>query len=361
MGDGVDEVAPVGEVDVVELHAVFPSGRPRAGRGGPRPEAEIRTRTTHHRGPAPARTRGATREPVTVLPRVGLDPPGPAREHREPSAMFLEETPEQQRLRDELRAYYADLLTDEVRAGLAEGGEGGEQWRQSRPDHRQGRLAGHRLAHRVRRAGPAGHRPVHLLRRDAPGRRPVPLRHREHGRPDHHAVRHRGAEAVLPAPRSCPARSTSPSATPSPRPAPIWPRCAPGPCATATSYVVERGQDLHQRRRQADYVWLAVRTDPDAPKHKGISILCVPTTAPGFAWNIIHTVGGPHHHRHLLRRRAGPGHHAGGGGERGLADDHHPAQPRAGGAGRLERALPAAVRRGGGVGGRRRPATTAGA
>jgi hypothetical protein len=32
----------------------------------------------------------------------------------------------------------------------------------------------------------------------------------------------------------------------------------------------------------ADYVWLAVRTDPEAPKHKGISILIVPTDAPGF-------------------------------------------------------------------------------
>ena len=44
--------------------------------------------------------------------------------------MFLEESPEQQQLRAELRRYYADLLTDEVRAGLAEGGEGGEAWTQ---------------------------------------------------------------------------------------------------------------------------------------------------------------------------------------------------------------------------------------
>ncbi|HEV8296772.1 MAG TPA: acyl-CoA dehydrogenase family protein [Acidimicrobiales bacterium] len=32
----------------------------------------------------------------------------------------------------------------------------------------------------------------------------------------------------------------------------------------------------------ADYVWLAARTDPDAPAHKGISIFLVPATSPGF-------------------------------------------------------------------------------
>jgi len=40
----------------------------------------------------------------------------------------------------------------------------------------------------------------------------------------------------------------------------------------------------------ADYVWLAARTDPDAPKHKGISIFAVPTTTPGFSHSIIHTL-----------------------------------------------------------------------
>jgi acyl-CoA dehydrogenase len=42
----------------------------------------------------------------------------------------------------------------------------------------------------------------------------------------------------------------------------------------------------------ADYVWLAVRTDPDAPKHKGISVLIVPTDAEGFSYTPIHTMGG---------------------------------------------------------------------
>jgi alkylation response protein AidB-like acyl-CoA dehydrogenase len=43
----------------------------------------------------------------------------------------------------------------------------------------------------------------------------------------------------------------------------------------------------------ADYVWLACRTDPDAPKHKGLSILIVPTDAPGFSWTPVHTMAGP--------------------------------------------------------------------
>ena len=32
----------------------------------------------------------------------------------------------------------------------------------------------------------------------------------------------------------------------------------------------------------ADYVWLAVRTNPEAAKHKGISMIIVPTDTPGF-------------------------------------------------------------------------------
>lgn len=43
----------------------------------------------------------------------------------------------------------------------------------------------------------------------------------------------------------------------------------------------------------ADYVWLAVRTDPTAKKHKGISMLIVPTTAEGFSWTSVHTMAGP--------------------------------------------------------------------
>lgn len=46
---------------------------------------------------------------------------------------------------------------------------------------------------------------------------------------------------------------------------------------------------------QADYLWLAVRTDPDAPKHKGISILIVDTSDPGYSHTPIITADGSHH------------------------------------------------------------------
>ncbi len=41
----------------------------------------------------------------------------------------------------------------------------------------------------------------------------------------------------------------------------------------------------------ADYVWLAARTDPAAPKHRGISMFIVPTSAPGFKMTPTLTVG----------------------------------------------------------------------
>ncbi len=43
----------------------------------------------------------------------------------------------------------------------------------------------------------------------------------------------------------------------------------------------------------ADYIWLAARTDPNAKKHKGISMFIVPTTAEGFSWTPVHTMAGP--------------------------------------------------------------------
>ena len=58
-------------------------------------------------------------------------------------------------------------------------------------------------------------------------------------------------------------------------------------------YVVNGQKMWTSLVQYADYVWLACRTDPDAPKHKGLSILIVPTESPGFSWTPVHTVAGP--------------------------------------------------------------------
>ncbi|WP_148613013.1 acyl-CoA dehydrogenase [Nocardioides rubriscoriae] len=60
-------------------------------------------------------------------------------------------------------------------------------------------------------------------------------------------------------------------------------------------YVVNGQKMWTTGGHQADFVWLAVRTDPDAPKHKGISILIVDTTDPGYSFTPIITADGAHH------------------------------------------------------------------
>ncbi len=42
----------------------------------------------------------------------------------------------------------------------------------------------------------------------------------------------------------------------------------------------------------SDYIWLAARTDPSKSKHRGLSMFMIPTTAPGYSRQAIRTVGG---------------------------------------------------------------------
>src|SRR5262250_2201454 len=57
-------------------------------------------------------------------------------------------------------------------------------------------------------------------------------------------------------------------------------------------YVVNGQKMWTSLIQYADYVWLACRTDPEAPRHKGLSILIVPTDTPGFSWTPVHTMAG---------------------------------------------------------------------
>ncbi|MFF9075243.1 acyl-CoA dehydrogenase family protein [Streptomyces sp. NPDC014872] len=58
------------------------------------------------------------------------------------------------------------------------------------------------------------------------------------------------------------------------------------------SWVIDGQKIFTSNAQNADWIWLACRTDPEAPKHRGISIILVPTDAPGFSWTPIETVGG---------------------------------------------------------------------
>lgn len=57
-------------------------------------------------------------------------------------------------------------------------------------------------------------------------------------------------------------------------------------------FVVDGSKIFTTGGNTADYVWLAARTDPEAPKHRGLSILIVPCDDPGFSWSPIRGVGG---------------------------------------------------------------------
>jgi len=57
-------------------------------------------------------------------------------------------------------------------------------------------------------------------------------------------------------------------------------------------YVIDGQKVFTSAIQYADYVWLAARTDPEAPKHKGLSVFIVPVDTPGFSWTPLPTIAG---------------------------------------------------------------------
>jgi 3-oxocholest-4-en-26-oyl-CoA dehydrogenase alpha subunit len=62
--------------------------------------------------------------------------------------------------------------------------------------------------------------------------------------------------------------------------------------AEGDSWVINGQKMWTSLIQYADYVWLACRTDPDLPRHKGLSMILVPTDAEGFSYTPVHTVAG---------------------------------------------------------------------
>lgn len=204
--------------------------------------------------------------------------------------MHLEYTPEQAALSKELRSYFEAMMTPEVRAELGEAGEGSDLFRTL-----------------VRKMGADGLLGIGW-----------PTEYGGQGRPatDQFIFFDEVQRAGAPFPFVT-VNTVGPTLMrygTDEQKAFFLPRILSGEVNFAIGYTEpEAGTDLASLRtravrdgdefvingskiftsgaNQADYIWLACRTDPDAPKHRGISMILVPTDRPGFSWTPIVTVG----------------------------------------------------------------------
>src|SRR3954454_16109535 len=206
--------------------------------------------------------------------------------------MHLSYAPEQERLRGELRSYFAALMTPERRAGLEGGDYGdGEAYREVvRQLGRDGWLA---LSWPAEYGGRDASMLDQLIFTDEAAAAGVPVPFLTINTVGPTIMRYGTAEQK----------------------AFYLPRIAAGELHFSIGYSEpEAGTDLASLRtvavrdgdeyvidgqkmwtsliQYADYVWLACRTDPAADRHKGLSIIIVPTSAEGFSWTPVHTVAG---------------------------------------------------------------------
>ncbi|MGW1679295.1 acyl-CoA dehydrogenase family protein [Saccharopolyspora sp. NPDC002376] len=208
--------------------------------------------------------------------------------------MRIAYTPEQEQLREELRDYFGKLMTPEIRAELAAHGDygDGEAYRQV-----------------VRQMGADGWLALGW---------PTEYGGQNRSTLDQLIFTDEAAIAGAPVPFLT-LNSIAPTimryGTPEQK-AHYLPKIAGGETHFAIGYSEpEAGTDLASLRttadrdggdyvvngqkmwtsliQYADYVWLACRTDREAKKHRGLSILIVPTDSPGFSWTPVHTVAGP--------------------------------------------------------------------
>jgi alkylation response protein AidB-like acyl-CoA dehydrogenase len=210
--------------------------------------------------------------------------------------MRIAYTPEQERLRRELRHYFGRLMTDEVRAAIA-GGDGGGDYGSGdayravvRRLGADGWLA---LGWPQEHGGRGGTMLDQLIFTDeaAIARVPVPfltintvgptiMRFGTQEQKSFYLPRIAAGELHFSIGYSEPEAGTDLASL----------------RTTATrdgnEYVIDGQKMWTSLIQYADYVWLACRTDPSAPRHKGLSILIVPTSAAGFSWTPVPTVAG---------------------------------------------------------------------
>jgi alkylation response protein AidB-like acyl-CoA dehydrogenase len=208
--------------------------------------------------------------------------------------MHISYTPEQERLRQELREYFAALMTPERRAGLAhadgEYGDGATYKEVVRQLGRDGWLAIGWPAEYggqdrsvldqlifTDEAAIAGV-PIPFLTINTVG--PTIMRFGTPAQKERFLPRIAAGELHFSIGYSEPAAGTDLAS--------LRTRAV----RDCDSYVINGQKMWTSLIQYADYVWLACRTDPEAPRHKGLSIIMVPTDADGFSWTPVRTVAG---------------------------------------------------------------------
>ena len=200
-------------------------------------------------------------------------------------------TPEQRALRGELRAYFAELVTEEVKRELRSADSATAT---ARPLHRKLGADGWLGVGWPREYGGRGMTPVEqFIFFDEAARAGLPLplvalntvgptlmRFGTREQKDFFLPRILAGEIDIAAGYSEPDAGTD-LANLSTRAVKT---------TDGSAYLVNGQKIFTTHGDDAEYVWLACRTDPDAPKHKGISILLVDTADPGYQATRIHTI-----------------------------------------------------------------------
>ena len=207
--------------------------------------------------------------------------------------MYLDLTPDQKRLRDELRAYFAEMMTPELRAEVQNSGEGG--------------------------GGPLYYQALEKMGADGWIGIGWPTQYGGQGRTpiEQFIFSDEVQRAGFPLPFLTinSVGNTIMQFGTDEQKREFLPRILQGKLHAAIGYTEpEAGTDLASLRTRAvkdgddyiitgtkvftslanyaDYIWLAARTDPDAPKHAGISIFMVDTRLPGYKLTPIWTMAG---------------------------------------------------------------------
>jgi 3-oxocholest-4-en-26-oyl-CoA dehydrogenase alpha subunit len=208
--------------------------------------------------------------------------------------MHIAYTPEQERLRVRLREYFASLMTPERRAGLARsGGDYGDGSAYKEVVRQLGRDGWLALAWPTEYGGQDGSMLDQLIFTDEAAIAGVPVPFltintvgptiMRFGTPDQKErflPRIAAGELHFSIGYSEPGAGTDLAS--------LRTRAV----RDGDTYVINGQKMWTSLIEYADYVWLACRTDPDAVRHKGLSIVIVPTDAAGFSWTPVRTVAG---------------------------------------------------------------------